>query len=321
MMQNKFLKTLCEYLVITFATFVFTVSWEAFMIPNQMSAGGMMGICTIVEFATGGAIKASFSFFVINAFLILLAVFIFGIGFGFKTIYCIVMSSVFLWLVDDWTWLHSLPGYFLYVEDKTLVPIIAGVFESMGIGLCIKNGGSTGGTDIIALIINKYWPVSLSGVFFITDLIVVLAQLLLRPGFGSYAGDPKTFNDVVYGLLEIVTFAVTIDLFTVGGKAKMQLLIFSDRHEEIADYICNTMERGVTLLKSVGWYTKKDRNVLLVLLTRQEVSKLSKVVNEIDPKAFMSIGNTAEVYGEGFEEIKTGKVTIRKKRDDGSTKK
>ncbi len=309
-MKNKVLKTIWEYIVLTFATLVFTVSWEAFMIPNGMSAGGIMGVCTIVEYATGGFIQASFSFFVINAILILLAVLVFGIGFGFKTIYCIVMSSVFLWLVSDWGWLHSIPGNFLYVEDKTLVPIIAGIFESLGIGLAIKSGGSTGGTDIIALIINKYWPVSLSGVFFVSDFIVVIAQLLLRPGFGSYVGDPKTFNDVMYGILEIVTFALTIDLFTVGGRKTMQLLVFTEKYQEIADYVCNTMERGVTVLKAQGWFTRRDRNVLLILLTRQELSSLSKVVNAIDPKAFLSVSAAAGVYGEGFEQIKTGKVKL-----------
>ena len=309
-MKNKVLKTIWEYLVLTFATFVFIVSWEAFMIPNGMTAGGIMGVCTIVEFATGGFIKASLSFFIVNAILILLAVLVFGIGFGFKTIYCIVMSSVFLWLVSDWGWLHSIPGNFLYVEDKTLVPIIAGIFEALGIGLAIRSGGSTGGTDIIALIINKYWPVSLSGVFFVTDFVVVISQLLLRPGFGSYAGDAKTFNDVMYGILEIVTFALTIDLFTVGGRKTMQLLVFSEKYQEIADYVCNEMERGVTVLKAQGWFTRKDRNVLLVMLTRQELSNLSKVVNTIDPKAFLSVSAAAGVYGEGFEQIKAGKLKL-----------
>ncbi len=314
MKKNKVLKTIWDFVVITFATFVFTVSWEAFMIPNQMSAGGLMGVCTLIEYATNGLVKASYSFFAVNVLLILLAVLIFGIGFGFKTIYCIIMSSVFLWLVDDWSWLHAIPGNFLYIEDKTLVPVVAGIFESMGIGLCIKKGGSTGGTDIIALIINKYWPISLSGVFFITDFLVVISQLLLRPGFGSYTGDPKTFNDVMYGIIEIVTFALTIDLFTVGGSRKMQMLIFSEKYAEIADHICDKMERGVTIVKSVGWFTKKDKNVLLVLLTRQEMNELSKQINAIDPKAFMSVSNVSSVYGEGFEAIKTGKVKIDTKK-------
>ncbi len=313
---NKVLRTVWEYAVMTFATFIYTVSWEAFMIPNEMSAGGLMGVCTIIEFATDGLIKASYSFFVVNALLILMAVLIFGIGFGFKTLYCILMSSVFLWLVDDWSWLHAIPGNFLYVKDPTLVPIIAGFFESLGIGLCLRNGGSTGGTDIVALVVNKYWPVSLSGVFFITDLIVVVSQLLLRPGFGSYSGDPKTFNDVVYGLLEIVTFALTIDMFTIGGKNKMQLLIFSEKYQEIADYISGKMERGVTVLKAQGWYTKQSKNVLLVLLTRSEFSPLSKEINRIDNKAFLSVNNVGEVYGEGFTAIKTGKLTLKKKPDE-----
>ena len=315
MKKNKTLSAIWEYVVMTFATFVFTVSWEAFMIPNGMSAGGMMGISTIIEFATGGLVKASVSFFIINAILILLAVSVFGIGFGFKTIYCIIMSSVFLWLVDDWSWLHAIPGNFLYVESKPLVPIIAGFFESLGLGLTIRCGGSTGGTDIIALIINKYWPVSLSKVFFISDFIVVAAQLLLRPGFGSYTGDPKTFNDVIYGILEIVTFALTIDYFTIGNKNKMQLIIFSEKYEQIADYICKTMERGVTVLKAQGWFTKKDKNVLLVLLTRNELSPLSKEINRIDNRAFMSVNNVGEVYGEGFSEIKAGVPKIKLKHE------
>lgn len=316
-MKNKFLKTIWEYALMTIATFIYTAAWEAFMIPNQMSAGGLMGICTIIEFATDGVIKASYSFFVINAFLILMAVLIFGIGFGFKTIYCILMSSVFLWLIDDWSWLHSIPGNFLYVQDKTLVPIIAGIFESLGIAICLRQGGSTGGTDIIALIVNKFWPISLSGVFFVTDFVVVISQLLLRPGFGSYAGDPKTFNDVIYGILEIITFALTIDMFTIGGKKKMQLLIFTEKFNEVADYVCKQMERGATILKAQGWFTKKDKNVVMVLLTRQEMSVLSKQVNIIDPKAFISISETAEVYGEGFEEIKTGAIKLKKKAENG----
>ena len=139
---------------------------------------------------------------------------------------------------------------------------------------------------------------------------MVIAQLLLRPGFGSYVGDPKTFNDVMYGILEIVTFALTIDLFTVGGRKTMQLLIFSEKYQEIADYVCNTMERGVTVLKAQGWFTRRDRSVLLILLTRQELSNLSKVVNAIDPKAFLSVSAASGVYGEGFEQIKTGKLKL-----------
>lgn len=315
--KPKVLKTIWEYVLMTLATFIYTVSWEAFMIPNQMSAGGLMGVCTIIEFATDGVIKASYSFFVLNALLILIAVLIFGIGFGFKTIYCILMSSVFLWFIDDWSWLHSIPGNFLYVQDKTLVPIIAGIFESLGIGICIRNGGSTGGTDIFALIVNKFWPVSLSGVFFVFDFVVVVSQLLLRPGFGSYSGDPKAFNDVMYGFIEIVTFALTIDMFTVGGRNKMQLLIFTDKYQAVADYVCQQMERGVTILKAQGWFTKKERNVVLVFLTRREMSTLSKQVSAIDPKAFISVSNASEIYGEGFEQIKTGKVKLKIKSDNG----
>ena len=181
MNKHKVLKEIWEYLALTFACFVFAISWECFMIPNGMSAGGMMGLCTVIQYATGGLIQAQYSYIAINVLLILIAVFAMGIGFGFKTIYCIAMSSLAMEIVSGMTVLHCIPGEFFFVRETLLIPIIAGVLEAVGIGLVIRYGGSTGGTDIIAIMINKYWPVSLSTAFFIMDFVVV-ALLLFLPG-------------------------------------------------------------------------------------------------------------------------------------------
>lgn len=292
-----------DYLILTLACFSFAVCWECFMIPNGMSAGGMMGLCTIIQFATGGLVQAQYSYFAINALLIILAVLAFGIGFGFKTIYCIAMSSAAMQILGGIVSLHCIPGEFFFVQERVLIPIIAGFFEALGIGLVIRYGGSTGGTDIIALIINKYWPISLGSVFLVSDL-VVCSMLLLLPD--------KSFSDMCYGLEELVTFSMMID-FVVGGKrSSFQLMVFSDKYEKIADYIINVMDRGVTVLKAQGWYTGKDRNVLLILINRKQLPMLSKCIKEIDPKAFMSVSATNNVYGEGFEEIKTGIKRIKK---------
>ena len=304
-MKKKTLITIWEYITLTVACFIFAMSWECFMIPNGMSAGGMMGLFTVIQYATGGFIQAQYSYIVINAALIIIAVFAMGIGFGFKTIYCIAMSSLAMQLMASLPVLHSVAGQFFYVRETLLIPIFAGVLESVGLGLTLRYGGSTGGTDIIALMVNKYWPVSLSTVFFISDFVIV-ALLLFLPD--------KNFADACYGLVEIVTFTLMIDMVVGGKKSSYQLMVFSEKFSEIADYIAVKMERGVTLLQAKGWYTKKDREVLLILISQKEFPALSKVIKEIDPKAFMSVSPTHSVFGEGFEEIKAG-IHTKKKKD------
>ena len=280
------------------------------MIPNGMSAGGMMGLCTVIQYATGGAIQASVSYIVINAVLILAAVLLMGIGFGFKTIYCIALSSLAMSIIASTPALHSIQGQFFYVRESLVIPVLAGILEATGIGLIIRYGGSTGGTDIVALMVNKYWPVSLSKVFFFSDFVIICLILLLPD---------KSFADMIYGLIEIVIFTMFIDTVVGGRRSSYQLLVFSDKYQEIADHIINNMDRGVTLLKAQGWYTKKDKNVLLILLAQKQFPALSKVIKDLDPKAFISVTNTHNVYGEGFDEIKTGIKKKKKGTDsDGS---
>ena len=305
-MKGKILTLFKEYLILTIASFIFAAAWECFMIPNGMSAGGMMGLCTIIQYATGDLIPAQVSYIAINAVLMVIAVLAMGIGFGFKTIYCIVVSTLAMSLISGIEVLHSMPGEFLYIDEKVLVPIFAGVLEAVGIGLILRYGGSTGGSDIVALMINKYWPVSLSTTFLIMDLFIC-AALLLLPG--------KTFSDMCYGLEMVVVFSFMVDTVVGGKKSSYQLFVFSDRYKEIADYIIYKMERGVTLLQAQGWYTKKPREVLMILISQKELPSLNRVIKEIDPKAFMSISNTNNVYGEGFEEMKTGVKLTKKKQD------
>lgn len=304
-MTGKIKRLLVDYFVLTVASFIFAIAWESFMIPNGMSAGGMMGLSTVIQYATLGAIPAEYSYLAINAVLIVIAVLAMGIGFGFKTIYSIVMSSVAMKIVGGVVALHCVPGEFFFVNETLLIPIIAGVLEAVGIGLVLRYGGSTGGTDIIALMINKYWPVSLSIAFLITDLIIC-ALLLLLPD--------KVFSDMCYGLLELVTFSLMIDVVVGGNRSSYQLLVFSEKYEAIADHIINRMDRGVTVLKAQGWFTKQEKNVLLILINQKQMPELSRVIKDIDPRAFMSVSPTHSVYGEGFDEIKAG--VHRKKNQD-----
>ena len=312
MNNKKVISAVKDYLDMTVAVLIVTIAWECFMIPNGMSAGGLMGLCAVIEYATGGVIIASYSYFVINLLLIVLAVLAFGIGFGFRTLYCIVMQTLMLKLfaMPGMQWMQAIPGNFFYIPEKVMIPLIAGVLEAIGIGLTIRKGGSTGGTDIIALIVNKYWPVSLSKMFLITDFVIITSILFL-PG--------RVFGDMVYGYIMMAAYALVIDYVVVGDRGAVQLLVFSARNSEIADFIIHKMDRGVTVLKAIGWYTKQEKDVLLLLMRRNELPELSRKIKELDDHAFMTVNPVGSVYGEGFEEIKAGITSRKKKKQDGNT--
>ena len=267
--RKKVFGQIRDFFWLTLACFIFAFAWEGFMIPNGLSAGGMMGLCTVLQYATAGVIKAQYSYIVVNGLLIIIAVWAMGIGFGFKTIYSIAVSSLAMQLLGSMDFLHCLPGQFFYVRETLLIPVIAGVLEGVGIGMVIRYGGSTGGTDIVALMINKFWPVSLSKAFLIMDFFII-ALILFLPG--------KTFADMIYGIVEIVLFSTVLDFVVAGQKSSYQLLVFSDHYQKIADHIINDLERGVTVLKAQGWYTKMDKNVLLILISKKELTNLMKEI-------------------------------------------
>ena len=158
-------------------------------------------------------------------------------------------------------------------------------------------GGSTGGTDILAMVVNKYWPVSPGRVYLFSDLFII-ASVLLIPG--------KTVNDMVYGYVTMVTFSVTVDWVLLGNKSTVQMLIISSKYKEIADAIVRDMKRGVTALDSTGWYSGNEGKVLLVMCRKYEYNNIVGMVRLIDPKAFISVSSATGVYGEGFDEVRTG---------------
>ena len=297
MTLKKVLPVAWDYVVLTFGTLLYCLAWVSFMIPNNISSGGLTGACTILQYATMGAIPMAISFFVLNVLLIISGSIVLGKGFGIKTVYVVILSSVLFEILPAYDFLKALPGNFLYIDNALLVPIGGGILESLGIGLIILRGGSTGGTDIAVLIVNKFWPVSPGKVYLYSDLVII-ASVLLVPG--------KGFEDMIFGYIAMITFSFMLDFVLLGNKTTFQVMVFSEKYEEIADFIINKLDRGVTALRAVGWYTRKDRNVLLILVRKPQIRELTKAIKEIDGKAFVSVSPATGVYGEGFDEIKTG---------------
>ncbi|MBQ9654123.1 MAG: YitT family protein [Bacteroidales bacterium] len=301
---RKVLLVIFDYIVISVGVVLFVMAWTSFLLPNNMIDGGLTGASALLSMVTG--ISVDIWYFSINTLLLILAWIILGRSFGIKTIYAIVLSSALFRLFgsDSMAFLQSVPGNPLAVTEKVLVPIIGGLLEAVGLSLIILRGGSTGGTDILALIVNKFWPVTLGRFYLFADLIVI-TLLLFIPG--------HCFTDVIYGYITMGVCAYVLDLIMLGKESSVQLLVFSDKYKEIADYVNDKMERGVTALESIGWYTQKERKVLLIVIRRTELSEVTKAVKDLDSKAFVTVVPANNVYGEGFGEMKTG-IELKKKK-------
>lgn len=301
---RKVLIGIFDYIVITVGVVLFVLAWTSFLLPNNMIDGGLTGASALLSMVTG--ISVDIWYFGINSFLLIMAWIILGRSFGIRTIYAIVLSSVLFRVFGSpsMAFLQSVPGNALAVNEPILVPIIGGLLEAVGLALIILRGGSTGGTDILALIVNKFWPVSLGQFYLLADFVVI-TLLLLIPG--------HCFTDVVKGYVTMGVCAYVLDLIMLGREQSVQLHIFSNKYEEIGNFINKEMERGVTALEAVGWYTKQERKILLVVLRRSELGTLTKAVKEIDPKAFVTVVPANSVFGEGFGEMKTG-IALKKKK-------
>ena len=308
MKTSKALKVLWDYVVMTLGTLTFVMAWTSFLIPNNLASGGLTGLTTILDYATNGAIPMDFTYALFNVVLLVAGFLFLGKAFGFKTIYVIALSSFLFWL---------LPKYFPNLEvvdpnlDKIMIVLIGGAMESVGIGMILLRGGSTGGTDIVAMILNKYWPISPGKVYLYSDVFIV-SNLLLIP-----AEQGGGLVNMIYAYVVMLVFSFGVDYVLLGNKSSVQLLVFSKKYKEIADHIIYDVQRGVTALQSVGWYSQQESKVLLIILRKYQMNEVINEIKRIDKDAFVSVSSANSVYGEGFEEIKTG-LSLKKKKKDNS---
>ena len=279
-------KTIKEYSVMAFALALYVFSWTAFLIPNGITAGGVTGLSTILNFAFGWHI--SYTYLILNAVLLIAGTLIMGKGFGFKTIYCILVSTLYFEFFPLIPWASN-------IDDNLINSIIGGAMSAVGIALVFTQGGSTGGIDIIALVINKYREVPPGRVFMISDFLIISSVLLLPD---------KTLQDIVYGYVVTVAFSYSVDQILTGSKQSVQMLIISSKYEEIANRLCFEMDKGVTAINSLGWYKKSESMMIMVVTRKDKMYEVIAAVKEMDHNAFLTVSTVMGVYGEGFEEFK-----------------
>ena len=231
--------------------------------------------------------------------------FVLGFGFGWKTIYATILASIGLNLFQD-----LIPADFIQAialdNGKLMSTIMGSIMVGVGIGFTMIAGGSTGGTDIIALMVNKYRNVSPGRLILYMDVVIILSSLLVP----SYTPDGEELpfveklTNVVYGFILITINSTVLDLVISGSRQSVQLFILSKHYAEIADSITKVLHRGVTVLDGKGWYTKENTEVLMVLTRKTDLNILLRYIKAIDPDAFLSVTSVTGVYGKGFDAIK-----------------
>ena len=282
-----------DYLAITFGLISYALGSVAFLLPYQITTGGVSGIAAIIYYATGVEIQVSY--FVINAVFLGFALKILGPKFSVKTIYAIFMLTFLLW------WFQvlfrgsdgNLPQL-LGPGQEFMACVIGAGLLGFGIGIVFCNNGSTGGTDIIAWIINKYKDVTLGRMMMYCDIVIISSCYFI-------------FHDwkrVLFGFCVLFIMSIVIDYVINSTRQSVQFLIFSRKYEQIAEGISTKIDRGVTLLDGQGWYSKQDIKVIVVLARKGESLDIFRLVKDIDPDAFISQSNVVGVYGEGFDKLK-----------------
>ncbi len=264
-----------------------TLGWTAFLIPAKIVGGGLTGISTIIYFITGWDV--GLTSLIINIGLILLAMRVLGASFGIKTIYCVLVFSGLLTILRP---LFPEP----VVSEVMMNAIIGGILGGIGAGIVFVNGGSTGGADIVAMMINKYRNISLGRLLLGMDVIIISSSFFLV--------QTSSIETVVYGLMTMAILAYAVDMVISGNKQTVQFFIISKKPEELRKSVIFDAQRGLTILHGTGGYSGEERKVLMVIARKNEVQEVFKVVKQIDPDAFITVGTVMGVYGQGFDKIK-----------------
>ena len=285
-----------SYVIITLGLMIYTFGWSAFMLPARIVGGGVSGLPAILYYAVGIHIPIGILNLVFNGILVTIGFKILGSKFGANTIYGIIMSSVFFIM-----WQQGLQVDRLFQNpdgtmqfDPFMCAIIGGALCGLGIGLSFIMGGNTGGTDIIALIVTKYYNISPGRVIMLIDIVIVGCSYFVSGKLGN----------VVYGYVVMGVMTYVLDMVLDGNKQSYQIMVFSLKNAEIGEAVTKEVGRGATLLDAEGCYTKQGQKVLLMMVHRTDKAHVMQIIHRLDENAFISVSKAQGVYGKNFEKLK-----------------
>ena len=270
-----------EFALITIGIFLVAISVVYFFEPNNIAAGGITGLAIVINhyipFISIGPLVL-----MMDAILFIVALIVLGAKFGAKTIYSSFLLSTSMWIMQTFIPINI-------TNDLILATIFGTLISAVGMAIVFNANASTGGTDIIAKILNKFFHIEIGKSLLIVDFLVTLLGAVT---FGINIG--------LYGLLAVIINGVVIDNIIAGFKTKSEITIISEKNKEISKFILDDLERGCTFIKGIGGFTGKDTSILYTVLDRNEFIKLKNKIKEIDKNAFITVCEVHEVMGEGF---------------------
>ena len=309
-----------EYLLMTFGMFCYAFGWLMCVLPAGGMGGGAAGLATLINAILPSSVTGFLTIgtlvFIINCVLLILGVMIVGWKFGIKTLYCILMMSVMFNLVESCLEPDLMVNMLKGVDAWRLLLVVLGA-ASCGVGIAVSfmQGGSTGGTDIVAMIINKFRTVSYGKVLLMTDCGILISSVFLTTvvTIANSADvielttiEPMSslaFARMIYGFIMIAVIGYTVDFVQSGNQQSNQIMIFCKDYEAMADMINTKAHRGATLIDAMGWYTKTPSKAVMVVCRKRDTSMILKLVREQDPSAFLTVGSVMGVYGQGFDAL------------------
>ena len=284
-MRSKFFLQIRSYTVMVIGLALYAFGITAFLIPLKIAGGGVTGISMLVFYATG--FGTGYTYFIINVFLVIIAIKVLGVNFGIKTIFSMSIIAILLTVMQNYV---NEP----IIKDMFLSSILSGILGGIGIGLIFNEGGSTGGTDIIAMIINKYRNISPGRIIMYCDVIIIASSYIVL----------KSVEKLVYGYVTMWVVSYSIDAFLTGAQQSVQLFIVSEKYEQIANFINLESRRGLTVFDGKGWYTGQNVKVIMTVVRQRESPEIFRKIKELDPEAFISLNKVMGVYGKGFDKLK-----------------
>lgn len=280
------LRELRDYLMIALGMVLYGIGWTVFLLPNDITTGGVPGIASIVYWAIGCPVQ--YTYFAINGILLLLALKVLGFRFSVKTIFAVFTLTFLL------SFIQKITADIHLLDDQPFMACVLGAsFCGSGIGVAFSANGSTGGTDIIAAIINKYRDITLGRVIMCCDMIIIgLSYFVLHD-----------WEKMVYGYVTLFISSFVLDQIVNSARQSVQFFIISKKYADIAREI-NELHRGVTVINATGFYTGQEQKIMFVLAKKRQSTTIFRIINDIDPTAFVSQSAVIGVYGEGFDHFK-----------------
>lgn len=284
--KQQLLRETKDYLLIALGMIMYAVGWTVFLLPNNLPSGAVPGIASVVYWATGFPVQ--YTYLIINFVLLLLALKILGLKFCLKTIFAVGILTLATPIFQHLT-TKSL------INDQPFMACVLGAsFCGGGIGVAFSANGSTGGTDIIAAIINKYRDITLGRVILICDVIIISSSYFVL----------HDWEKVVYGYVVLFISSFVLDQVVNSARQSVQFFIISRKYDEIGKRINKDLHRGVTFIDGVGCYTNNNVKMMFVLAKKRESNTIFRLIKDIDPNAFVSQSAVIGVFGEGFDKIK-----------------